>query len=314
MHGPPPESFAFRIAARLGVLTTLSMFGLIVVGSVVRTTGSGLACPDWPLCHGRWLPTESLNVFLEWFHRLLVLLTSVFLFAAAGWTLKRREVRARLGGLMGLAILLLFVQVLLGALTVWKLLSPPIVTGHLAVGLLLFATLVTFTMVAGLEADPEAAPLAPRPAGVLPLFCGATAMVYAQAVLGGLVSTNGASLACPDWPTCNGQWFPPLDGLVGLQVTHRFGAYAVVAAMLVVAVRSRVAPDPGIRAGAPMALGLTLTQAVFGVCNVLLGVPVWLSALHLATAAAILGLMVTLTIRAAALPSRERAPALAVAR
>jgi cytochrome c oxidase assembly protein subunit 15 len=314
MPGPPLEAPAFRVAARLGVLTTLSMFGLIVVGSVVRTTGSGLACPDWPLCHGRWLPTESLNVFLEWFHRLLALLTSAFLFTTAGWTLMRRDVRARLGALIGLAVLLLFAQVLLGALTVWKLLSPAVVSGHLAVGLLLFATLVTFTMVAGLEADPEAAPLPPRPAGLLPLLGGATAMVYVQAVLGGLVSTNGAALACPDWPTCNGQWLPPLDGLVGLQMTHRLGAYAVVAAMLAVAVRARVAPDPGIRAGAPMALGLTLTQAAFGVFNVLLGAPVWLSALHLATAAAILGLMVTLTIRAAALPSPERAPALAAAR
>ena len=314
MSGPSNRLPAFRVAARLGTLTTLSMFGLIVVGSVVRTTGSGLACPDWPLCHGRWLPTESFNVFIEWSHRLLALVTSVCLFATAGWTLLRSEVRARLGAVAGLAVALLFAQVLLGALTVWKLLHPAVVSSHLAVALLLFATLITYTVIAGFEAEPDSVAAAPRPAGLLPLFGLATAMVYVQAVLGGIVSTSGASLACPDWPTCNGAWFPPLDGLVGLQALHRYGAYAVLAAMLAVALRSRTVPDPAMRAAAPMAFGLTLTQAVFGVTNVLLGVTVWLSALHLATAAAILALLVTLTIRAAMLPAGERAPALAAAR
>lgn len=308
-----PTSSSFRVAGRLGVSTTLAMFGLIVVGSVVRTTGSGLACPDWPLCNGRLLPTESFNVFIEWFHRLLALIVSLMLFATAGWIWARRETRARLGGLAALAVALLFGQILLGALTVWKLLHPAVVSSHLAMALLLFGTVVAITQVAFAEAD-GGEPLAPRPAGLLPSVALGTALLYGQAVLGGMVSTNHAGLACPDWPTCYGSWFPPLEGGVALQMFHRWGAYLVTLVMLAVALRARTAPDPGIRAGASMAFGLTLSQVVLGVCNVFLGTPVWLSAMHLATAAALIALMVTLSLRAARLTATESAPVLAAAR
>jgi heme A synthase len=62
-----------------------------------------------------------------------------------------------------------------------------------------------------------------------------------------------------------------------------------------------------------MALSLTLAQVVLGVTNVFLGTPVWLSAAHLATAAAILAIMVTLTFRAAQLPAGARRPLAAAA-
>jgi heme A synthase len=99
-------------------------------------------------------------------------------------------------------------------------------------------------------------------------------------------------------------WFPPLDSLAGLQMLHRYGAYLVLATMMIAAAQARSAPDPGVRAGAAMAFGLTLTQLVLGVCNVLLGTPPWVSALHLATAAALLAMLVVTTYRVAALPAR----------
>lgn len=277
------------------------MFGLIVLGSVVRTTGSGLACPDWPLCHGRLIPPLQFNIMLEWWHRLVALLVSLLMAATAAWIYARGAVRARLGGLVTLALGLLAAQILLGALTVWKLLDPSVVGGHLAVALLLFSTMVTITLVAGREARGEAgeAPEGPRPAGLLPLFAAVTIATYLQAVLGGIVSTHHASLACPDWPTCHGAWFPPLEGLVGIQMLHRYGAYALVALMLVAATRARAAADPAVQRGGLTVLRLTLLQVVFGVANVFLEIPVWMSALHLATATGILALALALTFRVA---------------
>ena len=96
-----------------------------------------------------------------------------------------------------------------------------------------------------------------------------------------------------------------LAGLAGLQMLHRYGAYAVTAAMVTAAVMARSAPDPGIRAGASTALALNVAQVVLGVSNVLLGTPPWLSAAHLATAAAMLALLVLTTYRVASLPARE---------
>lgn len=302
----------FRVAFRLGLSTVVVMFGLMVLGSIVRTTGSGLACPDWPLCHGRLIPPLRFDVLIEWSHRLFALIVSLLLAATSGWVVAHRELRARLGGLVGLAVGLLAAQILLGALTVWKLLDPGIVGGHLAVALLLFATVLTLTLAARAEAEGFEAE-GPRPAGLLPLAALATVATFGQAVLGGLVSTHHAGLACPDWPTCNGEWLPPLQGGVALQVFHRFGAYLLVVLVLAAAARARSAPDPGIRAGAVLAGSMVIAQVVLGICNVFLGTPTWLSALHLATAITILAMLVTVTFRTAALPAAtarlEPAPA-----
>jgi cytochrome c oxidase assembly protein subunit 15 len=298
----------FRVSAGLGLATTLLTFALIVIGSVVRTTGSGLACPDWPLCQGRLIPPLQFNVMIEWFHRLVALLVSLAVFATAGWTLSRPSLRPRLAGLAMLAVVLLAAQVLLGALTVWKLLDPSVVSGHLAVAALLFLAMLSYTLVAqrgGETADGAGLPA--RPAGLLPAFAIATALTYVQAVLGGMVSTHHAALACPDWPTCDGRWFPPLQGLVGLQMLHRYGAYLLTAVLLVAATLVRGAPDAGARAGARMALTLVVAQVVMGVCNVYLGAPTWLSAAHLATAMALLALLAVITFRITALPAHATA-------
>ncbi len=304
------SSAVFRVGARLSLATTMLLFGLIVLGSVVRTTGSGLACPDWPLCHGRLVPPLQFNVLIEWFHRLTALLASVALFVTVAWVMAHAATRARLGALAGVALALLVVQVLLGALTVWKLLSPSVVSGHLAVALLLFVTMLSITLVARLEAPPRVSRES-RPAGLLATFAIASVLAYVQSLLGGIVSTSHAGLACPDWPACDGRWFPPLTSLEGLQMLHRYGAYTLTAAMTLVAIRSRTAPDPVVRAGGSLAFGLTLAQIVVGVLNVLGGIPAWLSAIHLANAAAILATLVVCTFQVARMPAGAGRVALA---
>src|SRR5262245_12304388 len=300
-----PAARDFAITSRLAFTTATVMFALIVVGSIVRTTGSGLACPDWPLCHGRLIPPLQFNILVEWFHRLLALVVGVGLLSTATWTWTHADTRARLGGLASTSIGLYLSQALLGALTVWKLLDPNVVSGHLAVGLLLFATLLTLGLSArqatrGAQRSPE------RPAGLLPLFTIATGAIWAQAVLGGVVSTNHASLACPDWPTCNGRWLPELSGLVGLQMAHRYGAYLLIALLAWVAARAGRAEDMTTRnLGRTMFL-LVLAQGVIGVANVLLGIPVWVSALHLGNAALMLALALVGTFRLSTMPVAER--------
>lgn len=303
-HAPAPHtSPRFALVARLGGATAALMFVLIVVGSIVRTTDSGLACPDWPKCHGQWIPPMQFNVFMEWLHRLIALIVGLGLASTALAVATDAVTRARLGGLALLAIAIYFTQALLGALTVWKLLDPEIVSGHLAVGLLLFSTLLTITLLAQREASTSPRP-SPTP-GLLPLFAGSTVAVWAQAVLGGMVSTNHASLICHDWPTCNGEWFPPMVGLVAIQMSHRFGAYALITLIGVLAWRSRRAADPVVARIARGMFHLVLFQAVVGIGNVFMGIPVWVSALHLGNAALLLALGIVGSFRLAT--ARERA-------
>jgi len=305
---------SFRTASRLGLATTGLMYGLIVIGSIVRTTGSGLSCPDWPLCGGHLIPPFEPHVMIEWFHRLVALLVSLSLVLTLGWVVSHATVRRRLGGLAGLALVLLALQVVLGALTVWRLLSPAVVGSHLAVALLLFCSMLALTLLArGGAAGQAGAPARGEPAA-LPVGIAAVA-AYGQCLLGGIVSATHAGSAATDWPTANGQWFPPLTGLLGIQVLHRYGAYTLVALVAVAAVAARRASDPRVRRGAWTALGLVLAQVVLGVLNLVLRTPPWLSALHLAVAVTILAVLFVATLRAAApawLPAAR--PGAAVAR
>jgi heme A synthase len=300
----------FATTARLAFVTAGLMFALIAVGGAVRVTGSGLACPDWPLCEGRLIPRFEFHVLIEWFHRLIALCVGILLLATAVRVWTDRETRSRLGVLAGAAVGLYVAQALLGALTVWKLLSPAMVSSHLAVGALLFSTLLVLGLSAAEALAPPAA-FAPRSPALQPLAALAVVWTWLQMVLGGMVSSTHAGLACPDWPTCYGRWIVPMQGAIGLQMMHRASGYGLFVVMLLTALVARRAPDARVAAAAAVALGLTVLQMVIGVGNVLLGTPVWLSVLHLATAAAILAHAVMTLFRASRLPAGP--PALAVA-
>jgi cytochrome c oxidase assembly protein subunit 15 len=225
--------------------------------------------------------------------------------ALAGLVYTRRGTRQSLGRLMALVLGLLVTQIVLGALTVWKLLAFGIVTLHLANALLLFAALLALAERAAALADAGDAAKIGTPGGrrgPWALFALATAATLGQTLLGGLVSTNHAGLACPDFPTCRGEWLPPLtgamNGLVGLQMAHRAGAYALALLVAWVGWRARRATDPRLVATAALAPALVVLQIVLGAFNVLLAVPVWITAAHLATAALLFALLWLATLRA----------------
>ena len=282
------------MTARLARGTAVATFALIVLGAIVRATGSGLACPDWPLCHGRVLPPLQPQVLFEWGHRAVALIVSLSTAVLAGRILLVAAERRVLGRLVAIALALLATQVLLGALTVWKLLHFSIVTLHLGNALLFFATLLAIAERA--DRDPAAAPAT---GGGRLLWTFAAITILAQSLLGGLVSTNHAGLACPDFPLCHGAIWPTGEGpLVHLQLAHRFGAYALAAFLAFAWARTRCDANPRVRAGAEAVLGLVLVQVMLGAFNVLLAVPVWMTALHNATATALFALAVITALRA----------------
>jgi cytochrome c oxidase assembly protein subunit 15 len=255
-------------------------YGLLVFGATVRVHGAGLSCPDWPLCHGKVVPVLDFQVFLEWGHRALASVVSFGFLGGAFLVFRRADLRARVGRLLGVAALALAAQVVLGGLTVLKLLAFWSVTLHLLTGNL-FCNLLLLTglrLGGSSTSVPDSVPGRVRVVGGLLLGA-----VVLQIALGGLVSSNYAGLACTEWPTCNGGvWFPVLDGIIGLQLAHRLGAYTVlaVAGAFFYVTRS----VPALRGAGAAILGLVLAQALLGITNVLLALPVELAIAHSALA------------------------------
>lgn len=268
-------------------------YALIVLGAFVRITGSGMGCgDDWPLCNGRLIPPlNDPATLIEWSHRLVAAAVSVLvLIVAAGAWLRRRETGGSgRGGTVrpaALSLVLLIVQVLLGAITVWLELPPGVVVLHLSVALALLAALV----ITGLRAGTVGISPTPGPGrSRWPIF-GAAALAAAVILLGGLTANLGAGPACLGFPLCSGQFWPAASesGLGHVHWTHRLLAYALVAhlAALALQLSARRAPVR-LRAACWVMLGIAALQiAVAAVMVLALLPPVW-RGLHAAVGTAL---------------------------
>jgi heme a synthase len=193
-HSPryPTAQYQQRIAILCLSMATATVF-LMALGSATRVMNAGLSCPDWPLCYGSLIPAAQMNlqVFLEWFHRLVATsigcCTLLLTFLSWRWrqflpTWQPRFALACVG--------LVLVQGGLGGLTVTQLLRFDIVSAHLATGLLFFSSLLTM----GLLLLPYRGT---GTTGSLPWIGLATTLaIYAQSLLGALVASRWAGHQC----------------------------------------------------------------------------------------------------------------------
>ena len=273
--------------ARLSLVTTALTFLLSSVGGLVRATDSGLGCPGWPKCYGRWIPPADHHAIIEMTHRYLASLVSVGVIATcAVAVLFHRRDRTTLA--LGLAIVpLVFAQALLGAYVVGRELEPWTVVAHLGLAMAFAATLIALTVHLTVPRTGRA------DRGTRVLLGVAATAVYGQLLLGSWVTGQHAGLAFPDWPLHDGRIIPDFDGreTVALQFAHRVWAYCVVALLVVCAVRaSRVfARGTAPRRLAHTAAGLGGLQIVIGALNVYSDLHAAVVTAHLAVATFIWG-------------------------
>lgn len=184
-----PQVWIRRLVWKMAIATWL----LMAIGSATRVMNAGLACPDWPLCYGQWIPSQQMNlqVFLEWFHRLDASLIGLSAIALVGLSLGwRKSLPAWLPWASVSALGLILLQGLLGGLTVTALLRFDIVTAHLATALLFFCTLIAI----GCCLLP--APTTATGGKFVPWAGTAAVLVYGQSLLGGLVASRWALHQC----------------------------------------------------------------------------------------------------------------------
>lgn len=271
--------------------TLVLLFVLVVWGGIVRLSGSGLAIPDWPLAHGGVLPKRETPVLIEYIHRLLAGVVGFLTLGCAAAIYRNPRYRSPLGAMAAVALVTLAIQIFIGGRVVLEELKVDRVVAHLVLAFLFFAILLRMTLRAQDLDRAEAQPGAVKGArGLSAMSHAAAGLVFLQAGLGAWVSSSGAGLACPDFPTCHGSWLPPMTGLVGIHYAHRLGGYVVFLAVISLLIRAAGAPLPP-RARWPLRLAgiLVALQVLLGIGNVVLGLPLAVSAGHLATALALFG-------------------------
>lgn len=198
---------------RLALAGALLAAAVVVLGAWVRLTDAGLGCPDWPGCYGHLYPQVNQGfskALHEMIHRYFATTLGLVIVSLLVWAVWNRKSRDQ--PLIPVAFLFVIVclQGALGALTVTRLLKPLIVTAHLLGGLTTLATLWWLSL------TPETTPLgsggqALREAGLRKFALVGLAVLFMQVALGGWTSTNYAAVACPDLPTCQQAYWPPMD-------------------------------------------------------------------------------------------------------
>jgi heme A synthase len=292
-----------RAIHRLAVATAAATFLLLLIGGLVNPTGSSLACPDYPLCHGHAFPIMKGGVLFEHSHRLAALTVILLTCTLASLLWEKRM------GRLGLAALAtIYVQAALGGITVLLKLPHIVSIAHLGVSMIVFCWMIYLAVRTREGRSPAVLPSVARALVVI-----ATAGVYVQIVLGAVVRHTGAWAAClTEIPFCGGGklWPTDLPWYARLQMAHRiFGtvvALVVIAAAILVVRATKGWP----RVLAILASVLVLVQILLGALAVtsFRGLPQVEA--HLGTGAALLATMwlLTLSTRRAALTAPAAIP------
>lgn len=318
---------------RLALIGTALAVVVVVLGAFTRLTHAGLGCPDWPGCYGHLLwpnegheieaanlafpdtPVETDKTWPEMVHRYFA---GMLMLLVAGMTYMFWRRRGHRGFIQSHILLgLIVLQAAFGMWTVTLKLWPQVVTAHLLGGM---ATLSVLWMLAErLRYRKRLVPAHEFAAlqRLRPLAVAAVIVVGLQIALGGWTSSNYAALACPDFPTCHGEWWPETDFSQGFNIaqqigpnylggalegdartaihlTHRIGAIIVT---LLVGLLAILAWRAGSRRWAQGLLAVLCLQVGLGIANVVMSLPLSIAVAHNAGAALLLLSLLTFCYR-----------------
>lgn len=313
---------------------------VVVLGAFTRLSDAGLGCPDWPTCYGHYMlwpetpeeiaaanalhpdfPFEESIAWPEVVHRYFASTLGLVIIALNLIAWRKRHTPGQPFKLPLLLLGLVIAQGLFGMWTVTLKLWPQVVTLHLLGG---FATLSLLWLLSmRLNNHSWGHPDVPllHWNDLKPLALTGLILVCLQIALGGWTSSNYAALACPELPTCQGRWLPPMDlaqgfnifqeigpnylggqmdgeARVAIHFAHRVGAIVVALYLLFLVTRlHKYAGGRDMRAHANLILALLVIQLCLGLSNVIWSLPFWVAVAHNAGGALLLLALVTLNYR-----------------
>jgi cytochrome c oxidase assembly protein subunit 15 len=334
-----PETRNLLWFRRAALVASLLCAIVVVVGAWVRLTNAGLGCPDWPGCYGHVHPSQAAErvdeinaanpdrpfdyqkAINEMVHRYIVGGLGLLVIGLVGLSVLNRRDPMQPRVLPWVLLALLVVQALLGMWTVTLLLKPLVVTLHLLGGLL------TLSILWWLALPPARRELKPAERGLRKFAVTGIAVLVVQVALGGWTSTNYAAAACPDFPTCQASYWPPMDfrnafilwrGLgidyeggvldaparIAIHYTHRLGAYVTTIVLLLVVGGAWRRGQSGATRIAAVAVGIAvLLQVAMGMNLIWKGWPLSLGTAH--NAGAVLLVLATVALLRSLSPRSE---------
>ncbi|HSS92774.1 MAG TPA: COX15/CtaA family protein [Candidatus Dormibacteraeota bacterium] len=214
---------------RIALVTATFAYLQIALGGVVRVSGSGLGCPDWPLCHGRPYPPANLHAIIEYSHRAVGSVTGVLIIATVvlAWVVYRTR-RPIVAWLATASLIGVVAEGALGGIVVANELSPWLVVVHLGLAMIILGSLVATAVMS----MPPSAGAPDR--GFRRLLAVVAALTYVMLLTGSTVVASNADEACRTWPLCGGGFAPDFNGANAFTMLHR-GAVFLVGILIVYA-------------------------------------------------------------------------------
>ena len=281
---------------------------LVLAGSLVTSTGSGLSVPDWPTTYGwnmlMFPPSKWVGgIFYEHSHRLIATTVGCLSIVLAAW-LWLAEPRRWMKWLGVAALGAVIAQGVLGGLTVLLFLPASISTAHAGLAEIFFCLVVAIALftspqwVEGYVRNPDATGDSDDRLRVL--VTTTTVLIYVQILLGATMRHTGAGLAIPDFPLMFGHLLPThWDPQIAIHFSHRAGALVVVLSVLATSayVWQHLRERPELTRPATLLVVLVIVQATLGALTVLSRREVGINSLHVVCGALVLTTSLVLTLR-----------------
>lgn len=250
-----------RLFGRLAAATAIFAYLQIALGGVVRVSGSGLGCPDWPLCHGRPYPPADVHAIIEYSHRAVGSVTGLLIIATVvlAWIVFRTR-RPVVAWLATASLIGVVGEGLVGGVVVAQELEPWLVVVHLGLAMMILGFLVAAAVMAMGPATGVADSSFRRLAA---LAAGATFLLLLS---GTTVVASSADESCHAWPLCGSGFAFDFGGANAFTMLHR-GAVLVLGLLLVyvlVAAIRRWGENDGLRAAAGATLAVFVLQIAVG--------------------------------------------------
>jgi len=276
---------------------------LVLAGSLVTSTDSGLSVPDWPTTYGwnmfTFPPSKWVGgILYEHGHRLIASTVGFLTIILAVWLWKsepRRWMKWLGAGALGAVI----AQGVLGGLTVMFFLPAPISTAHAGLAEIFFCITVAIALFTSPRWISGYGGHVVDDSGLRKFATTTTILVYCQILIGATMRHTGAGLAIPDFPLMFGHLWPThWDAKIAVHFAHRAGALCVLVSILATATAVFRRTFRGeLRRPAALLVLLVAMQITLGALTVLSRRDVWINSFHVVCGALVLTTSLVLTLR-----------------